>query len=242
MGLTGRTYRCRIAGYTVEFASAYERAGGPWAAYLCEGNAAPEARFQVDESAARRDYAHAGDASQAEEAALCAAFYHWLPEHGAISLHASALRVNGAAYAFMGPSGTGKSTHAAQWRRAFGGDVTMINDDEPILRFQPEGIYACGTPWQGKGSLGENISAPLRALVALTQADENRAVRLPPNEALPCVLLQTLHPRTPDEAEALFALADRLLAAVPVYRLYCRADADAALVCRRAVMEGELPL
>ncbi|MBQ4214191.1 MAG: hypothetical protein II673_03355, partial [Ruminococcus sp.] len=43
--------------------------------------------------------------------------------------HSSSLELDGEGYLFTALSGTGKSTHTANWRRYFGDRVTMINDD-----------------------------------------------------------------------------------------------------------------
>ena len=50
----------------------------------------------------------------------------------------------------------------------------MINDDKPMLRIREDGADACGTPWDGKHRLSRNASAPLRAIVKLERAEENR--------------------------------------------------------------------
>ena len=35
--------------------------------------------------------------------------------------------------------------------------LLMINDDKPLLRFWPDGVYAYGTPWDGKHHLNTDI-------------------------------------------------------------------------------------
>lgn len=50
------------------------------------------------------------------------------------------LEIDGKAYMFSAPSGTGKSTHAKLWRDCFGDRVTMINDDKPLIKFREDGI------------------------------------------------------------------------------------------------------
>lgn len=84
-----------------------------------------------------------------------------LIEWDVVLFHGSALALDGKAYLFTAPSGTGKSTHAALWRQVFGTRVTMINDDKPLLRFAPEGVTVFGTPWAGKAHLQTNTSALL---------------------------------------------------------------------------------
>ena len=99
-----------------------------------------------------------------------------LVAYGALLMHGSALCMDGNAYIFTAKSGTGKSTHARLWREAFGDRVWMINDDKPMIRVDEMRVY--GTPWDGKHHLSRNASAPLKAIVKLERAEENRVAPL----------------------------------------------------------------
>ena len=57
-------------------------------------------------------------------------------DYDAFLLHAAVVSYEGRGFAFAAKSGTGKSTHVAQWMRALGGDVTVVNGDKPILRWR----------------------------------------------------------------------------------------------------------
>ena len=81
--------------------------------------------------------------------------------------------MDGAAYLFTAPSGTGKSTHTRLWREVFGDRVWMINDDKPMLRISENLVTAYGTPWNGKHHISRNASAPLKAIVQLNRGKEN---------------------------------------------------------------------
>src|SRR5574344_200786 len=59
-----------------------------------------------------------------------------LSDYNGFFLHCSCLELNNHAFIFTAPSGTGKSTHTALWRKHFGKSVTMINDDKPIVRLE----------------------------------------------------------------------------------------------------------
>ena len=71
---------------------------------------------------------HVGDALSSMLRAACS---QALVPYGVLSFHASAVELDEKAYMFLGPSGTGKSTHAALWRSAFSG-CTLLNDDNRI--------------------------------------------------------------------------------------------------------------
>lgn len=57
-------------------------------------------------------------------------------DYDAFLLHAAVVSYAGRGFAFAAKSGTGKSTHVAQWMRALGDDVTVVNGDKPILRWR----------------------------------------------------------------------------------------------------------
>lgn len=54
----------------------------------------------------------------------------------AFLFHAAIISYAEQGFAFTAKSGTGKSTHIAQWVRALGERVTVVNGDKPILRWQ----------------------------------------------------------------------------------------------------------
>ena len=57
----------------------------------------------------------------------------FLVSRGALMLHGSTIAVDGRAYLFTAPCGTGKSTHTRLWREVFGDRALMVNDDKPLL-------------------------------------------------------------------------------------------------------------
>ena len=142
--------------------------------------------------------------------------------------HGSALALDGQAYLFAAPSGTGKSTHARLWRERFGPRCVMINDDKPLLRFTEEGVRVCGSPWMGKHGLGGNISAPLRAVARIVRAPETEVRPMTGPEAVKLALEQSFRPDDPALARATLALRLSLAARVPFYRLACNLAPEAA--------------
>ena len=74
-------------------------------------------------------------------------------DYDAFLLHAAVVSYRGRGFAFAAKSGTGKSTHVAQWMRALGGDVTVVNGDKPILRWRSRGdAGASGETPSGEGA------------------------------------------------------------------------------------------
>ena len=109
--------------------------------------------------------------------------------------HSSAMMVDGNAYLFTAPSGTGKSSHAKLWRELLGDRAVMINDDKPIVRFVDGEFFVYGTPWNGKHKLGENCKAKIKAICALSQEKENLIRKATVPEMLPVILNQTIRPK-----------------------------------------------
>ena len=148
-----------------------------------------------------------------------------------ISLHAAAVVWQHRAFLFMGKSGTGKSTHARQWLQTFAG-ATLLNDDNPILRLTADGPVVWGSPWSGKTACYHNAVVPLAGIVRLQQAPDNRFVPLADVEALTAILPGcSVIPSDGVLSRALYATLSAVVPAVPVGRLLCRPDADAAQVC-----------
>ncbi len=152
--------------------------------------------------------------------------------------HGSCIAVDGTAYLFTAKSGTGKSTHAALWARAFGDRCQAVNDDKPLLRVTPEGVIACGTPWNGKHRRGSNITCPLKAICILERSERNHIEKISAKEGYALLLQQTYRPKDPGGLARTLTVLDKLLSRVALYRLGCNMDPEAALVSYRG-MNGE---
>lgn len=157
-----------------------------------------------------------------------------LLEEDILLFHCSALAVDGKAYLFTAPSGTGKSTHARLWRERFGAQVTMINDDKPLLKLTPEEIRVYGTPYGGKDHLQTNTSAPVAGIVLLHQAPENRIRRVSGKEAYPMLLNQTYRRRDPAGMLRTLDLVTRL-AETPLWSLGCTISQEAVTLVAEAL-------
>lgn len=162
-----------------------------------------------------------------------------LPRYDRVLFHCSCLAIDGNGVLFTAKSGTGKSTHSRLWREVFGDRVVMINDDKPFLIIGTDGASVCGTPWRGKHALGCNMSAPVKAICILQRAEENRMEPVTSRDALAVLLQQTYSPDDPEALMRTLALVQTLSKCVPVYRLSCNMDPDAAKVAFAAVHQEE---
>ena len=150
-------------------------------------------------------------------------------QHATTAMHASATLYRNRALLFLGESGTGKSTHSRLWRENIPG-AELLNDDSPILGCRRGEIRVWRSPWSGKESCYRNESYPVAAFVRLVQSSQNRIRRLVPVEALGA-LLPSAPPaliRDAGVCDAICSLLGDAVVRVPVYRLECRPDAEAA--------------
>ena len=154
---------------------------------------------------------------------------------GGFFLHCSCLSCDGDGIIFTAPSGTGKSTHAALWRRVYGDRVQMINDDKPLVRLKDGEFIIYGTPWNGKHNIGNNISAPIKAVFFLEQAPENSAERVDAFTALSLLLQQTVLPPKREDMSALMDMLGKLVENTPMFRLKCSISDEAAMTAYEAV-------
>lgn len=92
--------------------------------------------------------------------------------HEVIMIHASVINLNGKGVAFLGKSGTGKSTHSRLWLEHIP-NTTLLNDDNPAIRITEKGVMIYGTPWSGKTPCYKNESISLKSFVRLQQGSEN---------------------------------------------------------------------
>ncbi len=151
-----------------------------------------------------------------------------MPAYGVILMHGSALSMDGQAYIFTAPSGTGKSTHTRFWRETFGERCVMINDDKPMISVRDGSTTVYGTPWNGKHRLGSNISAPLKAIVRLERGETNSISPMNVRDAFPLLLSQVYASRDPANMRRIIILEQKLTETVPFYQLRCNLDPEAA--------------
>lgn len=155
-----------------------------------------------------------------------------------LEIHASAVMYRGRGYAFLGPSGTGKSTHSRLWLSHLS-DAELLNDDNPVLRVFNGTSCIHGTPWSGKTSCYRDVSVPLGAVVQLAQAPRNAIRKLGPVEAYAALFsaISGLKMQEP-MASDLHRTMERIVLQVPFYRLECLPDVTAAALCASTVVDG----
>lgn len=115
---------------------------------------------------------------------IMAAFGQFVLHKNGLLIHASAVLKDNLGYAFLGVSGTGKSTHSRLWLANIP-NCELLNDDNPVIRIKDDGsIWIYGSPWSGKTNCYKAKSAPLKALYRLEQFPYNKFTALNGKSAL----------------------------------------------------------
>ena len=211
-----------IAGLPIKIEALY-----PYTKELCEGyytNELPVFTIRsTEEAIMQEDTAVSGgrfDPGYLESLAVYRQIAERLPDYNCVLVHGSSIAVDGDGYLFSAKSGTGKSTHTFLWMRMFGPSrAIMVNDDKPVLRLDENGIYVCGTPWNGKHRIGSNVSFPLRAICFMQRAEDNYAESLSFIEGYAALMNHTYRPVDPEKFLKTTDILEQIVSRVSCCRL-----------------------
>ena len=159
----------------------------------------------------------------------------FLLSRNTLLLHGSTVAVDGKAYLFTAPCGTGKSTHTRLWREVFGERAIMVNDDKPFLQITDNGVFAFGSPWSGKHGLATNISAPLQGVCSLRRGAENVITRAKRSDLIALLRHQAHQPTDAALLRKTYELVDMLSQTIPLWEMQCNKESEAAQVAYRAM-------
>ena len=227
------TKKYRIAGLLVAMES-FGRTQEQAIPYLCSSDEKEHFTVYSDVAAVKKKYPEATD-DLAEYLSTGSSFYSQLLDYEGFMLHSSAVVVDGKAYLFSASSGTGKSTHTNLWLQAFGDRAYILNDDKPALRMVNGKWYAFGTPWSGKYDLSVNVGVELAGVAVLERAKKNEIERFGGSSAIFNLLSQANRPKEYNKREKLLILIDKLIADVPIWKLKCNMEMEAAKVAYAAM-------
>lgn len=164
----------------------------------------------------------------------CAGIERLLYANGMYLFHCSYVEDNGGAVLFSAPSGGGKTTQAALWERYAG--ATMVNGDRAVLEAAGEGYLAHGLPIAGSSGVFLNRSLPVKAILIVKKARQNRATRLSQQQAFQAVFSElTINTWNHPFVLGAVDFAMQLAAKLPVYRLECRIDQGAVEAAREVL-------
>ena len=148
------------------------------------------------------------------------------PQFDRFLLHSSVVEYGDAAYAFLGRSGAGKSTHSKLWLENLP-TAKILNGDKPIVGYENGKFYVYGTPWQGKENFGYAGKAELKAACFIRQSKSNAIARISEGDFAESLFTQTLIPSTENGAARTLELLDILVKTVPAFVLDCDISREA---------------
>ena len=151
-----------------------------------------------------------------------------LAQRDVLLMHGSTVAVDGRAYLFTAPCGTGKSTHTRLWREVFGDRAVMVNDDKPFLKLTGDAVLACGSPWTGKHGIGSNVCVPLGGICILSRGAENVIRPAVAEDVLEFLRSQCFPPQG----------LEKLLDRVRLWEMECTRDLGAAVTAFEAMKMG----
>lgn len=152
-------------------------------------------------------------------------FYTHAVRRQMVQLHCATIEDQGRGVLFLGPSGIGKTTQAERWAEFRG--ASIINGDVGFVQRREQDYIAWGTPWHGSSPYCLNASVPVKALVVLKQAQENKLRELTGFEKVTEVSGSVFYPTwLEDGMELCTDTLNHLLTDLPVYRLDNRADRE----------------
>jgi len=141
-----------------------------------------------------------------------------LLQKGFAALHAAAVELNGAAYAFTGPSGIGKSSRAERWCELLSAE--WISGDRPAIDSYKQ--FAYGVPWDGKEQIYRNVNYPVGAILKVKRAEETQLTGMTMQEKIKLLCGQCFLPMWDTELmSAALQSIRRLAERVPIYELAC---------------------
>ena len=225
-----------IAGLKVEMEPKYGRLIRQSESYLSSGE--PVFKVQSDPQDETRVVMKRPSEEEREYICHSAAFCREIIRHGRFFLHASAIVCEGEAYLFSAPSGTGKSTHTALWRKRFP-ESYILNDDKPVIWPREKEITVWGTPFAGKTNLQVNCEVPLKGICFLKQGRENQIQPVTEERALALMLNNTWRPKDKDRMGLLLDMMEQIVTRINIYEMSCTRDLEAAEISYR-VMKGRL--
>ena len=158
---------------------------------------------------------------------------------GGTVLHSSSISYKDNGIVFSADPGTGKSTHVSLWKKKFGDDLLIVNDDKPAIRFVNGKPYIYGTPWSGKTDLNLNIKKPLKAIVFIERGETNTIASMTITDSVLNLSRQLPNPFYDKEIgiKTVGFIKEIYERKIPVYRLKCTISEEAVEVVYNEIIK-----
>ncbi len=156
-------------------------------------------------------------------------------------LHGSSFKVGGYAFLVAAKSGTGKSTHVNLLNQLLKDEFEYINDDKPLLKVNENELRLYSSPWNGKEKRGNNISAPLKAIIFLNRGITNSYRKLDNKEEVYFRLLNQIYlPKEKSKRENALKIMDIILKRINFYEINVNMDISSAEMTYERIIKNEI--
>ena len=161
-------------------------------------------------------------------------------EHHIVVFHGSCFMVNNCAFIVTARSGVGKSTHVGLLKKLLGNKFSYINDDKPLLEVTDDELMIHSSPWNGKERRGNDLKAPLKAVIFLNRGN-NTYKQLTNNQEVYFRLLSQIYlPKDKSKREKALKIIDVLLKRVNFYEINVNKELDAASLTYERIIKNEI--
>ena len=163
-----------------------------------------------------------------------------LIERNIIVFHGSSFKVGDSAFIVTARSGVGKSTHVGLLKKLLGNKLEYINDDKPLLEVNDNDLMIHSSPWNGKERRGNNLKAPLKAVIFLNRGN-NTYKKLDNNQEVYFRLLSQIYlPRDKSKREKALKIIDVLLKRLNFYEINVNKEIEAASLTYERIIKNEI--
>ena len=151
---------------------------------------------------------------------------NWLAGMSDFILHAAGVAIDGQGYCFIGTSGAGKSTLAASL--AADPRVTVLGEDQVIVRYIDHRFWVYGTPWHLNPAMCSPLGIPLSKIFFLErEPNQNRIKNIKPFEGVTRILQTAFIPYyRPDALPGILDHLALLIERMPLYTLSYQIGSD----------------
>lgn len=152
-------------------------------------------------------------------------FSNWLANWGDLILHASGIAFDDRGYCFAGSSGVGKSTLADHLIAHE--NVTLLGEDQVILRNMDGRFWIYGTPWHEAPERCSPMGVPLERIFFLQQQEENTVKRITPFEGFKRLMQTAFIPYyRPQAVQDIMKTLSRLSETIPFSQMSFKLGTD----------------
>lgn len=152
-------------------------------------------------------------------------FSNWLSNLGDLILHASGIAYQGQGYCFIGDSGAGKSTLVRDLASRH--RLTVLGEDQIVLRKIGEQFMVYGTPWHETTEMCSPIGVPLKKIFFLDRQASETVTYLRDFDAIVKILQTAFYPvYRPELLDGVLARLSSLSGKVEFFRLAYERGSD----------------